>query len=270
MPELPEVENMKESLKQCIGAEIIKIELSGKKLRENPDNQLLPKLVGLKITSLSRLAKYIIMNLSNDYVLIFHAGMSGRFEITSNLQINKHDHVLLYLKDGNIIKYNDARRFGLFLISNTKEYRQLKIFKNLGIDALCDDFNAEYAIAKLKKISSNIKNTLLNQSFVAGVGNIYASESLYKAKISPLRPANTLSEQDWKALIKEIKSILIKSIKLGGSTLKDYRKPSGEQGDFQNHFLVYGKDKQNCFCGAKIIKILQNGRSTFYCNTCQK
>ena len=270
MPELPEVENTKISLFPAVGSKIVKIYTSGKKLRkEIPQN--ISELQNSTIVDVQRKAKYLLFHLSNNKTIISHLGMSGKFIYSEDMDINKHDHVILYLDNGFTLKYNDPRRFGVFLLEDTNDYLN-KIFSNVSMDAIDDSFTAEYLLNKLSKISSNIKNTLLNQEIIAGIGNIYASEALFKAKISPLRDANSLNIDELKKLVNAIKEILHNSIKLGGSTLKDYRKANGEEGGFQNHFLVYSKENQPCpdkNCDGVIEKIVQNGRSTFFCKKSQ-
>lgn len=271
MPELPEVENTKLSLLPIEGKKIIKVYTSGKKLRkEIPCN--IQDIINSTLLSVQRKAKYLLFHLDNKKTIVSHLGMSGKFVYSQEETIDKHDHIILYLEDGYKLKYNDPRRFGVFLLENTDTYNK-NIFSKTGVDAISKEFTTDYLQKKLVKISSNIKNTLLNQEIVAGIGNIYASEALFLAKISPLRLANSLNILELNDLVISIKEILNKSIKLGGSTLKDYRKANGESGGFQNHFLVYSKENDACShkdCNGTIEKIVQNGRSTFYCKKSQK
>lgn len=271
MPELPEVENTKLSLLPIKESKIVDIYTSGKKLRkEIPTN--ISEIKNSIIVDIQRKAKYLLFHLSNNKTIISHLGMSGRFIYSNDKNINKHDHIILYLENGFTVKYNDPRRFGVFLLEDTQSYQD-NLFSNVAIDAIDDEFTAEYLQNKLLKISHNIKNTLLNQQIVAGIGNIYANEALFKAKISPLRNANSLNIDELTSLVGIIKETLNTSIKLGGSTLKDYRKANGESGDFQNHFLVYSRENYPCpdkKCDGIIKKITQNGRSTFYCEKSQK
>ena len=274
MPELPEVENMVLALQACQHQKIEKVYSSYKKLRKPIQSNLTELLENCTITSIFRKAKYLIFNLSNNYSIIAHAGMSGKFLLTTpyNNQIEKHDHIILYLSNNTLVRYNDPRRFGLFYVTPTATFEKI-FFQNTGIDALSNEFNSSYLQKKLHKISNNIKNTLLNQKIVAGIGNIYASEALFYSKINPTTVANTLNSQQLDILITNIKKVLEKSIKLGGSTLKDYKTPQGESGNFQNHFAVYGREKQACYtkgCHNLIVKITQNGRSTYYCPHCQQ
>ncbi|MDR2007648.1 MAG: bifunctional DNA-formamidopyrimidine glycosylase/DNA-(apurinic or apyrimidinic site) lyase [Alphaproteobacteria bacterium] len=271
MPELPEVENTRISLLPVKNSKIINIYSDGKKLRQDiPTN--LQEIVGSTVLDIGRIAKYLLFHLSNQKTIISHLGMSGKFVYSNNEDVAKHDHVILYFDGGYNLKYNDPRRFGVFLLEDTFALKD-KYFSNVAMDAIENGFTAEYLLNRLNKISSNIKNTLLNQEIVAGIGNIYASEALFAAKISPLRAANSLNITEAEVLVATIKEILNRSIKLGGSTLKDYRKANGESGDFQNHFLVYSKENQPCQhegCKGTITKITQNGRSTFYCPLSQR
>lgn len=274
MPELPEVENMVLALQACQHQKIKKVYSSYKKLRKPIQSNLAELLENFTITSIFRKAKYLIFNLSSNYSIIAHAGMSGKFLLdnTANNQIEKHDHIILYLSNNTLVRYNDPRRFGLFYVTPTDTLEEI-FFQNTGIDALSNEFNSSYLQKKLHKISNNIKNTLLNQKIVAGIGNIYASEALFYSKINPTTVANSLNAKQLDILITNIKKVLEKSIKLGGSTLKDYKTPQGESGNFQNHFAVYGRDKQTCYtkgCHNLIVKITQNGRSTYYCPHCQQ
>ncbi|MDR0483876.1 MAG: bifunctional DNA-formamidopyrimidine glycosylase/DNA-(apurinic or apyrimidinic site) lyase [Alphaproteobacteria bacterium] len=271
MPELPEVENTKISLLPLKDNKIIDVYTSNKKLRQDiPTN--LSEIINTTVIDIQRKAKYLLFHLSNQKTIISHLGMSGRFWYSNNTEIAKHDHIILYFANNYNLKYNDPRRFGVFLLDDTNKVES-KYFFHVGVDAISDEFTAQYLLDKIKKISSNIKNTLLNQEIVAGIGNIYASEALFSAKISPLRPANSLDIKEAEDLVLALKEILHKSIILGGSTLKDYRKANGESGDFQKHFLAYGQDNKPCShdgCDGVIEKITQNGRSTFYCQKSQK
>lgn len=276
MPELPEVESTKISLLPVKGSKIVEVYSSGKKLRKEIPQNLI-ELKNTIILDVQRKAKYLLFNLynkssSNQKTIISHLGMSGKFIYSADSNINKHDHIILYLEDGNTLKYNDPRRFGIFLLEDTNNYEN-KIFSKIAMDAIDASFTPNYLQNKLLKISRNIKNTLLNQEIVAGIGNIYASEALFKAKINPTREANSLTYKEITYLVDAIKEILNKAINLGGSTLKDYRKANGELGDFQNHFLVYSRENESCLeknCEGTVEKIIQNGRSTFYCKKTQK
>lgn len=276
MPELPEVENMCCGLQQALHKDIKSVYIADKSLREPLPKELEQLLINTRFYQIKRLAKYLIFHISNcNKVIIAHAGMSGRFIYDNNKDIIKHDHIIITFQDGHRIKYNDPRRFGLFILEDAANYLQNKYLNKIGVDALSAEFNTTYLELKLKNLKINIKTALLNQTIVAGVGNIYASEALYTAKISPLAAAGSLNKIDLENLVIAIKNVLHKSIKLGGSTLKDYKKTDGEKGQFQDHFSVYGKENASCpAClvnkeDCKIIKLKQNGRSTFYCSNIQ-
>ncbi len=272
MPELPEVENVCISIKKSQNLLIKDVYYSGKKLKNLFDIKDLELLINNKIRKIYRKGKYIIFQLDNNLYIVSHLGMSGVFLLNNERSLSKHDHIVIYFENNLILKFNDIRRFGMFQIVNNIKFSQLKFLNNLGIDALDSNFNEVYLYEKLKNINANIKHTLLNQTLVAGIGNIYASESLFKAQISPLCSAKKLSKIQTKELVYWIKFILNQSINNGGSTLRDYKKSDGSIGNFQNLFSVYQKQGVPCVnnCGCLIVKIMQNQRSTFYCPDCQK
>ncbi len=273
MPELPEVQNVILSLRKAIGSTIIDVFSSGKSLRLVIDKQKLALIKGTKIVDIKRKAKYILFMLDNKKLILAHLGMSGSFVLTKESKIDKHDHVVLYLSKDLVLKYNDPRRFGLFIIFDKDDYLRSPYYLDYAIDAIDNNFNLDYFYPKLKKLKGSIKSALLNQRLVAGIGNIYACEILFSAKINPLRQAGSLTIEEVAEIITHSKNILRKAIEQGGSTLKDYRKADGSKGEFQNSFLVYGKDKQECSnieCKVILQRVVQSGRSTFYCNNCQK
>lgn len=267
MPELPEVESMKALLSDCCNYKIINTKVLNSNLRKKVNNSFVADTKNTEILNIERIGKFLIFNLSNKKCVVMHAGMSGIFTVDGNDNLLKHDHIVFYLKDNRIIKYNDPRRFGLALSFNNKqEALSSSLFKNIAIDALDKKFNADYLLNKVKNLTSNIKNTLLNQNIVAGIGNIYASEILFYSKISPLRACNSLSNTEIAKIVDNTSFVLNKAITLGGSTLKDYRLPNGSKGGFQNEFAVYNKKDQPCpNCGTLITKITQSGRATYFC-----
>lgn len=273
MPELPEVETIKNALALAIdGARIESAEVFCDRFRIKTPNDFCKRIEGAKVIDVKRIAKYIVIGLDNGLSIIWHLGMSGRIKISDNIQkaLEKHDHVLIKT-DKAVLVYNDARRFGIITYIKTSEIGNF--FKNTGFDPFDEKLDKKYLLEKLSNKRIPIKVALLDQSIINGIGNIYASEALYLARISPLRPANEVSESECGALIKAIKETLEKAIKAGGSTLRDYKKPDGSMGYFQNLHCVYNKTGQkcpDCVCDKGIIKITQAGRSTFYCPTLQK
>lgn len=276
MPELPEVETIKNGLLCFSKYRINLVKQSDKKLRF-PSTLDLQKLQNLEIINFTRRARYLLITLSQNKTLIIHLGMSGKITTNSEFTNFKHDHFAINLTNSynftqNIwLIFNDARRFGFVDLIETSNLENHKMLKNLGPEPLSTDFNFKYLKEKLVKKSMNIKTTIMDNKIVVGVGNIYINESLFDAKISPARIANSLSDIEIKELINSIKKIITKAIELGGSSISDYVKTSGDLGNFQNSFKVYGRIGEKCLlCKRNIQKMVQNGRSSFFCKTCQK
>jgi formamidopyrimidine-DNA glycosylase len=278
MPELPEVETVVRYLKRIEGRVVADVSTSGAKFRIKPNPDFLEEACGAEIVYVIRKAKYIIIHLSNARSMIIHLGMTGRLLLLDQPQDEpaKHDHLTISLKGGDASRYcclvfNDARRFGLYDLVETKKLDQYPLLANLGKEPLADDFTAEVLAGIIKGRFAPIKSTLMNANLIVGVGNIYASESLFRAKIHPLRSASSLSEQEIKLLFLKIREVLLDAIESGGSTLRDYVRSDGDIGYFQHSFNVYGKSEKPCIsCGNQIQMVRIAGRSTFYCNSCQK
>ncbi len=270
MPELPEVETTIKGLKVTQGKKISKILIHTKKLRFKIPNDLKNILLNSKISKIKRIAKYIIIDLDNSYSLIIHLGMSGRLKIKNlNYKIINHDHFVILLNNRMAIIYNDPRKFGFVDIIKTDKLRNIKYISSLGIDALSKRMNYNYLYNRINKSEVPIKQILLNQKIIAGIGNIYASEILFDCGISPLIHGKDLKISDIIKLIASIRNILKKAIKSGGSSIRDYKSTDGTLGNFQTNFKVYGKEGEKV--GNKnIVKIVQYGRSTFYCPGIQK
>ncbi len=275
MPELPEVETIKNGIAKSIGyCRIRKIVVRQNKLRIPVPADIAQKANETTIIGYSRRAKYIVIELNNGLSLIWHMGMSGKILICDQLPnpLNKHDHIIIETDNGYLV-YNDPRRFGLFTYAQTEGLNNLPFFADLGIEPFAKELTAEYLHNRLQKKRIPIKAALLDQSIVVGIGNIYASEVLFATAISPLRPSDKISLEESAALITATRNILTNAIKAGGSTLRDYEKPDGSLGYFQNQHQVYGKEGQkcpNCTCNKGICKIVIAGRSTFYCPQKQK
>jgi formamidopyrimidine-DNA glycosylase len=272
MPELPEVETIKRGIKHSIvGKKITQVKNSGKNLRlPFPDN--LSSLVGQQITDVERRARYILIKTSKKQILLVHLGMSGKLLYFAKAPgiLAKHNHFFMQFSDKSCLIYDDPRRFGLIDLLNEKKINQHKMIKNLGPEPLSESFDSKYLQLQLRNKKINIKTAMMDNSIVVGVGNIYINESLFESKISPLKPAQSLSKKELDLLVKNIKKILEKAIKLGGSTLRDYVSLNGDIGGFQFDFKVYARDNEDCFiCSGKIKRIKQNGRSSFYCALCQ-
>ena len=277
MPELPEVETVSQGIKsKLLNHKISKVVVKRRDLRFRMDAKLEQKITNTKINSVSRRAKYILINLDNGLTVIIHLGMSGRIvveDLKSSKNVFKHTHLEIITTGKKKMKFIDPRRFGSVLLHETNNLNTHKLIKNLAPEPLSKEFNATYLFKALKGRSANIKSIIMNQFIVVGVGNIYASESLYKAKIRPGRQAKSLSLTECVLLAKSIKKVLKRSIKLGGSSINDYSLVDGNLGFFQREFEVYGKEGKICrkkTCHSKILRIVIAQRSSFYCSKCQK
>lgn len=279
MPELPEVETIKEALKMSIeGATIRSVLVRNRHLRKLIPEDFEQNVQQTRITRIYRISKYVVLDLDNGHNIIIHFGMSGkiRFIKQSSLPFEKHDHVIIDTSKG-ILAYNDPRRFGLVTETLSEKIKDLPLFSKIGLDPFDRKLSKNYLKNKFRNKSCVIKIALLDQSIICGIGNIYASEALYEAQISPLRSCSSLSLQELEKLINSIKIILKKAIAAGGSTLHDYKRPDGSTGYFQLQHAVYGKEGKccpHCICKKTnqhgIRKIIQDGRSTFYCPCLQK
>lgn len=277
MPELPEVETIKNMVAQTmVGALIKKVTVRQRKFRQFIPVDFEKRIEDTVILSLRRIAKYMLIDLNNGQTIIWHFGMSGKIKIEKEIPLNydKHDHIIFETNKGFLI-YNDVRRFGLLTVCSTNETNQCDLLKNLGLDPWDKNLTDQYLFEKLQNKKCAIKIALLDQSIICGIGNIYASEILYKARIHPSRESDKITLEECALLIKYTQEVLEKAIAAGGSTIHDYKHPDGDIGYFQNQHCVYNKTGQrcpNCCCGGKfsIQKIVLGGRSTFYCPILQK
>ena len=287
MPELPEVEIVRQSLlKNIKGKKINKVLVRNRNLRFKLETSFEKKLKNKFISNIKRFSKYLIIELENNSFCIVHLGMSGTIHIIKSKKNNfptnasfynspnlpkNHNHVEFFFKHMKVI-YNDPRRFGYFQFLD--DFNSLKKkFQNFGPEPFDKKFNSKYLINYFKKKDKNIKNFLLDQNFVSGIGNIYASEILYLSKINPSLSAKYLKKNQCKNIVLNSRKILQNAIRKGGSTIRDFKNTKGDQGNFQKEFKVYGRDKQKCkrfSCSGTINKITQSNRSTFFCEICQK
>ncbi|WP_341808455.1 bifunctional DNA-formamidopyrimidine glycosylase/DNA-(apurinic or apyrimidinic site) lyase [Wolbachia endosymbiont (group E) of Neria commutata] len=270
MPELPEVEVISNFLRNRVkDKQISNVIVNNWSLRAPITSNIDDLLKNKIINDIKRRGKYIICNTDSNMAVIMHLGMSGKLIYTEYNQVqNKHDHVTFLFSDNTSIIFNDPRRFGLVVVLNKEQ--EINFFNHLGIEPLTDEFNGNYLQKLLKNKKVNIKSALMDNKIIVGVGNIYASESLFRARISPLRLAQDLSRRECEKLAAAIKNTLECAITAGGSTLKDYVQPSGSVGYFQNSFYVYGKAQKPCkICNNAITLVQQSGRSTYFCNVCQ-
>jgi formamidopyrimidine-DNA glycosylase len=286
MPELPEVETVRRGLIPALeGARIARVQARRPDLRFPLTEGFGQRLTGATVDKLERRAKYLLARLSTSDTLVMHLGMTGRFEVEGANGRNapggfrepastedKHAHVIFETEAGARITYFDARRFGFMAVIPTDEIDAHPWFAGLGPEPLGPDFDADVLARAFKGKTQNVKATLLDQRIVAGLGNIYVCEALYRAGISPLRAAGRISKARIRTLVEAIRSVLEEAIKAGGSTLRDYAGADGALGYFQHTFQVYGREGLPCLrpgCGGVVKRIVQAGRSTFFCPACQ-
>jgi len=279
MPELPEVETVRRGLiPRMVGHRIDRLIQRRKDLRVPLPRQFATKVEGRTVRAIDRRAKYLLIRLDDGQTLIVHLGMSGRMTLhdaksAAEHPFERHDHVVIELDDGWQVRFNDARRFGLMLLVPTETVAKHKAFKGLGPEPLDDAFDGAILAQRLKGRRTPIKAALLDQKTLVGVGNIYACEALYMSGISPRRSAHTVQGERADRLVEAIKQVLSRSIVDGGSTLRDHVQPGGELGYFQTRFKVYdrlGAPCQTRDCGHLVKRLVQAGRSTFYCARCQR
>lgn len=275
MPELPEVEVITRGLQPHLkNRRILDITWSGKDLRSPiPFKKMRNVLPGAQIEAVRRRAKYIEIALDTGMLMIVHLGMTGNLGIFKDTaHLVKHDHVEWMLDDGNSLRYNDVRRFGSIRLLSAREAvsREKTIYATTGPEPLKDIFNGDYLFKRCCERNIPIKTLIMDGSTVAGVGNIYANESLFQAGIHPHKRTQTLSLQQCHRLTAIIKEVLTNAIACGGSTINDFRNASQESGYFQMNFLIYGKRGEPCKkCGSTIEKIKTSGRASFFCPNCQ-
>ena len=283
MPELPEVETVKKGLEEILVNKTIKnINLSGFSLRFPIPENFVSLVSEKKILSIGRRAKYILFSLSDNISIISHLGMSGSYRILSydesiSYKPNKHDHIIFQFEGFKVV-YNDPRRFGYIFITD-KDPNDHKLIASLGPEPITNNFNEVELAKSFYKKERPIKNALLDQTIISGLGNIYVCEALFRSKINPKKSIKKLVYSDGSAkkslinLKDKINEVIEESILLGGSSLKDFSNTEGKMGYFQNTFSVYGREGEFCIlkdCDQKIKRITQAGRSTFYCPECQK
>jgi formamidopyrimidine-DNA glycosylase len=293
MPELPEVETVRRGLEPAmVGARIAAVEQRRPDLRFPFPDRFVPRLTGQEVRALGRRAKYLLADLSSGDVLIMHLGMSGRFLVTRNGATvapgdfhyeaggeRNHDHVVFHLSNGAIITYNDARRFGFMDLVPRATLESSRYFAELGIEPLGNELSGE-AIARLFRARrAPLKAALLDQRLIAGLGNIYVCEALFRAGLHPEAPAGSLSTDAGEPtpaahrLAAVIRDVLTEAVGAGGSTLRDFAQADGSLGYFQHAFRVYDRAGEGCIapgCTGTISRLVQSGRSTFYCPECQR
>jgi formamidopyrimidine-DNA glycosylase len=268
MPELPEVETTVRGLERVLkGRRIIRVEARRADLRRAFPEDLGQRLTGATVTGLGRRAKYGLIHTDRDDTMIFHLGMSGSWRIDHS-KLEKHDHLLLETDEGKRLALNDPRRFGSVDLVATSEMDEWPAFEALGPEPF--DLDARELQRRLRGRTAAIKLLLGDQRIVAGLGNIYVCEALYRAGIHPKRAGGSVSLDRLKRLVTAVHEVLTEAIEAGGSTLRDFASPDGELGYFSKTFAVYDREGQPCRCGGTVRRFVQGGRSTFYCPACQK
>jgi len=289
MPELPEVETVRRGLQPVMeGSKIVSAEARRKDLRFPFQKDFVARLTGQTVTGLGRRAKYLMADLGSGDVLLMHLGMSGSFRIHKQDEHTPgqfhhprgkngaHDHVVFHMSSGAAIIFNDPRRFGYMKVIARNALDEEPLLRGLGPEPLGNEFDAAMLARSCAGKSTTLKAALLDQRVVAGLGNIYVCEALYRARLSPRRQASTMADRKGaptdhaRRLVDAIHAVLNQAIKAGGSSLRDHRQTDGELGYFQHHFLVYDREGQKCSCGGVVKRVTQNGRSTFWCPKCQK
>ena len=288
MPELPEVETVRRGLAPAMeGARLDKVEVRHRGLRWPVAKDFEKRLAGQTVTSVGRRAKYLIVDVSSGDVLVMHLGMSGSFRVNDGKiakyhheksKSTTHDHVVFHMSNGTTVTFNDPRRFGSMKLVPRAKMDQEPLLRSIGPEPLGNEFDAAMLAQACAGKKTSLKAALLDQRVVAGLGNIYVCEALFRARLSPKRLASTIADRKGQpneraiALVDAIKAVLHDAIKAGGSSLRDHRRADGSLGDFQHNFLVYDREGKPCPGGCKgtVKRIVQNGRSTFYCPGCQK
>lgn len=270
MPELPEVETTLRGIKpHVLGQRINGVEVRERRLRW-PIPKSVDGLVGSKIIALSRRGKYLLLEICSG-TLILHLGMSGSLRIVGRLtDWRKHDHVEFCLSSGKVLRFHDPRRFGCVLFCKSDPMKH-RLIRRLGPEPLSDQFTGAYLLGKARGKAVSIKQFIMSSHLVVGIGNIYACEVLHLAGIHPKRAAGRIAPERHDKLVAAIKNVLKKSIQMGGTTLRDFLHEDGQPGYFKQSLMVYGREGESCrSCGNDVRRIIQSGRSTFYCNHCQR
>lgn len=283
MPELPEVETVRAGLAPVMEGEVIaKATVNRPDLRWPFPERMAERLTGARVLRLRRRSKYILADLDRGESLLIHLGMSGRMLVSGDPlgrfvhdhpAPEKHDHVVFDMDNGARITFNDPRRFGAMDLFSTNSADEHPLLSSLGPEPLGNVFSESHLISQLKPRNLPIKSALLDQKIVAGLGNIYVCEALFRGGIHPARRTRNIAEHRIAALVPIIRNVLGQAIEAGGSSLRDFRQADGELGYFQHSFDVYGREGELCKtkgCTAKIHRLVQSGRSSFYCPTCQR
>ena len=270
MPELPEVETTVRGLACYLdGQRIVRVEMRREGLRRPFPPDLVQALTGARVVGLHRRAKYGLIDTDRGQTLVFHLGMSGRWRIDPGEQ-DRHDHLVLKTDPGHVLALNDARRFGSVDLVETARLETFAPLAALGPEPLGAEFSAKHLAAGFAGRAAPVKSLLLDQAIVAGLGNIYVCEALFRARVAPTRPGAAVRADEIALLVGAIRDVLSEAIAAGGSTIRDYAQPSGELGYFAHQWRVYGREGEACpACGGAISRLTQSGRSSFFCPKCQ-
>jgi formamidopyrimidine-DNA glycosylase len=273
MPELPEVETVCRTLRpHLLGRTIRRVEVLEPRLRVPVDKRVLGRLAGRQIQAITRRAKYILLHLSAETVWVFHLGMSGKLICVANgAERRKHDHIVVHFNDGGELRYHDPRRFGLSLVTDRARLNDLPQLKSVGLDPFDQRLTGEFLYRFTRASERRIRDLLLDQQIVAGLGNIYANEVLSYAGIKPTARARRLTRKQVEAIAQSIPRLLKDAIRWCGTSFSDYRDADDRTGEFQNHLRVYDRDREKCRrCTALIKRVAIGNRSAYYCPRCQK
>ena len=287
MPELPEVEVVKRSLeKKILNLKVKRVRINDFNLRYKVDKYRIALLKGKKIKKIERRSKFLIFEISSNLIMLIHLGMTGKFFFINrdkkkfktsfyyNLDKNeKHDRIIFYLQNNQQVIYNEVRKFGFIKLYKSKEYKDISHLKNLGPEPLSKYWNLKYFQKYILNRNRNIKSILMDQKFISGLGNIYVNEILFLSRIMPYRKIKTLKNFEIIKIVKNTKKVLKNSIKMGGSSIKDFSSDNGKMGEFQQRFKVYGRKGEKCSnvdCTRSILKTFITNRATFFCKRCQK
>ena len=290
MPELPEVEVVKRSLeKKMLNLIIKKVKINDGNLRYKVKKQEISKLIGLKIKKIKRRSKFLIFKTNKDLLMLIHLGMTGKFffvnkknkklktsfyyELIDEKKEQKHDRVIFFFKDKQKLIFNDIRKFGFIKFYNLEQFIKNSHFKKLGPEPLTKNWNSRYFKNFILGRNRNIKNLLMDQNFISGLGNIYVNEILHKSGIRPTRKVSTLKNYEIIKIVQNTKKTLKVAIKFGGSSIKDFSNEDGKKGTFQQYFQVYGRKGEKCSnidCNMTITKLVISNRASFFCKACQK
>jgi formamidopyrimidine-DNA glycosylase len=273
MPELPEVETVCRSLRpHLVGRTISRVRVLEPRLRVPVNERKVKSLAGKRVDSISRIAKYILLDLSDDHVWVFHLGMSGKLIcVAPGTARQKHDHILVNLDSGGELRYHDPRRFGLSLVTTKDRLHELPQLRHVGLDPFDPALNGEYLFRFTRGSERRIRDLLLDQQIVAGLGNIYANEILSLTGIKPTTRAHRLTRKQVQALAAAIPTLMDDAIRWCGTSFSDYRDADDKSGEFQNHLRVYDRHGEKCRnCASTVKRIAMGNRSAYYCPSCQK